>query len=438
MNTRILLTILLVAGFAFACSTGNPLINEARDQIQSQNFDEAIAATDRALEENPQDPLAHYFKAVAIGSKAEDVNPPSARTEYYEQMKESFNRAEEFGRQQEEVPDEINNISNVLNTIWAQEHNSAVQILTDDSVRAATTNPNDTAIAHLENAVALQPDSALSYVVLSSAHFQEGNVDEAISTYEKAMERFETPEVEDYDYLISLYLNQRMYDQARDLSEEAVEEYPGETSFVRYLADSYLQVGETDRAMEIVRDLIESDPENPQYRMVLGTQVYQLVSERNEEISSQYSQLNSMRRQARQLSGDEQENIEMRVNDLQSEIEEMEQEVSELTEVAISEIKQVTDLSPQDDNAYNILGIIYQNKAAALFEKRNSIVDDNELASQYDQQARETLRNALEYYEKAAEINPDETEYWQALFQVYTTLGMEEKAREAMEKADLQ
>ena len=53
MNTRILLTIILVAGFAFACSTGNPLINEARDQIQSQNFDEAIAATERALEENP-------------------------------------------------------------------------------------------------------------------------------------------------------------------------------------------------------------------------------------------------------------------------------------------------------------------------------------------------------------------------------------------------
>ncbi len=438
MNTRILFTIIFVAGFAFACATGDPLINEARDQIQSQNFDEAIAATERALEENPENPLAHYFKAVALGSKAEDINPPSARTDYYEQMKESFNKAEEFGRQQEEVPEEINNITTVLNTVWAQEHNSAVQILTDDSVRAATTDPNGTAIAHLENAVELQPDSALSYVVLSSAHFQEGNVDEAISTYEKAMERFETPEVEDYDYLISLYLNQRMFDQARDLSEEAVEEYPGETNFVRYLADSYLQIGEVDRAMEIVRDLIRSDPDNPQYRMVLGTQVYQLVSDRNEEINSMYSQLNSMRRQARQLNGEEKENVEMRISELESEIEEMEAEVDDLTEVAIDEIEQVTELDPQDDNAFNILGIIYQNKAAALFEKRNSIVDDNELASQYDQQARETLRNALEYYEKAAEINPDETEYWQALFQVYTTLGMEEKAREAMEKADLQ
>jgi hypothetical protein len=30
------------------------------------------------------------------------------------------------------------------------------------------------------------------------------------------------------------------------------------------------------------------------------------------------------------------------------------------------------------------------------------------------------------------------TDYWQALFQVYTTLGMDEEAEEAMQKAELE
>jgi tetratricopeptide (TPR) repeat protein len=100
-------------------------------------------------------------------------------------------------------------------------------------------------------------------------------------------------------------------------------------------------------------------------------------------------------------------------------------------------MEQVVELLPQDDDANNILGIIFQNKAANLFEQRNSIVDDNELVQELDDQAREALQEARTYYERAAEIDPDTPEYWESLFQVYTTLGMEEEAREAMEKAGM-
>jgi cytochrome c-type biogenesis protein CcmH/NrfG len=43
----------------------------------------------------------------------------------------------------------------------------------------------------------------------------------------------------------------------------------------------------------------------------------------------------------------------------------------------------------------------------------------------------------LPFYERAAEINPESTEYWMALFRIYTTLGMTEKALEAQDKAGL-
>jgi len=438
MKKRLLSIFFITSAVAIACSTGDPLVNEAENQIKSSNFDAAIEAAEQALENNPQNPLAYYFKGVALGSKAEDINPPSDRKSFYQEMRDSFDKAHEFGEVAEERPDQLDNIQNVVTTVWASEHNAAVQILTDDSVRAATPDPAGTAIAHLENATTIQPDSALSYIVLSSAHFQEGNIEEAISTYEIAMDILEEPQVEDYDYLISLYLNQRRYEDALGLSEEAAEAYPEETNFVRYLADAYLQTGDTDKALEVIRDLIQKDPDNPQYRMVLGTQVYQIVSEMNESISSKYTQLNSMQRQANQLSGSEQQEVEQNIAVLESELEELEAESDRLTQIAISAVEKAADLDPQNDNAHNVLGIIYQNKAATLFEKRNTITDNNELASQYDQEARENLRNAMTYYEKATEINPDNSEYWEALFQVYTTLGMDEKAREAMERAGIE
>ena len=122
---------------------------------------------------------------------------------------------------------------------------------------------------------------------------------------------------------------------------------------------------------------------------------------------------------------------------MREQIDELQQESSELTDIAIDNMEQVVELLPEDDDAHNILGIIYQNKAANLFEQRNSIVDDSELVQELDQRAREALQEARQYYERAAEIDPDVPEYWESLFQVYTTLGMEEEAREAMEKAGM-
>ncbi len=50
---------------------------------------------------------------------------------------------------------------------------------------------------------------------------------------------------------------------------------------------------------------------------------------------------------------------------------------------------------------------------------------------------KDTIRQAQEYFEKAVEIEPDNKNYWRSLFEIYTFLGEDEKAQEAMEKADM-
>src|SRR5699024_2247965 len=111
-------------------------------------------------------------------------------------------------------------------------------------------------------------------------------------------------------------------------------------------------------------------------------------------------------------------------------------EIDELANRAIEHLKAGIESRPDDDVAYNTLGIIYQNKAAAMYDQRN-LTRDNKKAAQFDSQASELLQQALTYYEKAAELAPDNSKYWQSLYQIYTQLGMDQKAQEASQKAGI-
>lgn len=436
-SLKFLLFPFLLAGIIWGCESTNPLVDEMETNSLLGNYDAVLETANTALEQDSSNGLAYFYRGIAYGSKAQQLEQPWEGEELYQMSRESFTEAEEWMNKAEERPEEYEEIDEIITSFWADEHNNAVAFLTEDSLRSTVNDPERYALGHLNNATTIQPDSALSFVVLASTQFNEGDIPAAIETYEAAMEKMETPEIEDYEFLISLYINQEQYDKAQELSLEANEVYPEHTEFVQFLADVYIQKGDVDEAITIIEDLIADEPDNPQYYRVLGTQIYQNVSEINSEIAELYNEVFEKEREARQLSGEEEEAAREEIEQVRNEISELQQESDELTDIAIENMEEVIRLQPEDDEAYNILGIIYQNKAANLFEQRNSIVDDSELVQELDQQARDTLQQSREYYEKAAEIDPDVPEYWESLFQVYTTLGMEEKAQEAMEKAGM-
>jgi tetratricopeptide (TPR) repeat protein len=433
-----ILPLLIFAGILWGCETTDPLVNDVQVGLVSGNYEMALEATEQALTENPENSIAHYYKGLVLATQAEGISDPAERRDLYEQSKSSFDRAKELmeALPEEERPSEYQELDDTVISFWAEEFNSGVNILTDDSLNAATPQPNETALSHFQNAVTINPDSSRTYQVISSTYFNMGNMEQAISSYEEAMERLENPTKEDYEYLISLYLQDGPYDKAIELAQQAREDFPDETVFVQFQVDAYIQSGERERAIELVQGLIEQEPNNPQYRRVLGTQVYQDVTRISNEVTDLYGEMFELNQELRNLEGSELEEAEQEVEEIQSQITEMESQIDELVDLSAQEMKKVVELEPEDESANYILGIIYQNYAANLFERRNNITD-NEQAREFDERARENLRTALTYYERAAELNPDDPEYWQSLFQVYTTLGMEEEAQEAMEKAGL-
>lgn len=432
---KLFFPIIALAAILLACETTDPFVNDVTVNIFTGDYDTALQITEDAITENPDNYVAHYYKGVVLAALAESFENPTDRKPYYERSRASLDTAKGLMENQEETPGELQELYDTIVGYWADEYNRGVNIQTDDSLFNITPDPYRTSMAYFENAVTINPDSAMTYQVMASTYFQMDDIDNAISVYETVMSLLDPPQIEDYEFLISLYLFENSFEPAIRYSEEARELYPDESSFVQFLADAYIQSGDREKAVELIEALIAQEPDNPQYRRVLGTQIYQSVDRTTVEVTELYRELFDLNIDLRGLSGAERTETESRMAEIQQEINRLEAEIDEFTKVSIEQMERVVELEPDSESANFILAIIYQNKAANLFERRNNIINDQNLYESFDDSARENLEQARIYYEAAAEINPENTDNWQSLFQVYTQLGMDEEALEAMEKA---
>lgn len=427
--------ITLFVGIIAGCGSSNPYVDDAQSNIKNQNFQAALEAAEQSIQNQPNDPLGYYYKGVALGEIA-DTKDASARQEYYERMNQAFEQAKEMAAKAEDTPSEIDRIPAVKNAVWQTEHNKAIEYASDDSVKNTVQNPLDISIAHLNNATTIQPDSVLSWDVKAQVYFMNENVDGAVTSMEKVMQLKDSLEVDDYARMAGYYSLNEQPKEAISTLEKGLEKYPENKDLATRLADGYTNAGQTDKAIATIEALIEQEPENPQFHLVLGTQIYKTVLKMSDSLKANSDEIFDLRQQMNQSQGDKAAKIKQQISQLDSENAELQQEITRLTDRATKELNTVLEYRPNDATAYNTLGIIYQNKASALFDKRNR-TDDNQEAAKIDAQAKEALKQAMEYYENAAEIDPDNQEYWKNLFSIYTALGMDQKAEEAMQKAGM-
>jgi tetratricopeptide (TPR) repeat protein len=203
--------------------------------------------------------------------------------------------------------------------------------------------------------------------------------------------------------------------------------YPDSIFLVQKKADALFKTNDTDGALEVVNELIMRDPSNPQYYLVVGTQIYQRV----QALSDEYQDNNDAIYDLKDTDGSEDEiaKLEARNAEILAESEEL----TSKAENALLKAAEIDDMNPV---TFNTLGILYQNKAAALFEQRNMTTDNDE-AARFDELARTEAEKAMLNYERASELNPDDQGIWETLFRIYTLLDYREKAEAAMEKAGM-
>lgn len=415
---------------------GSSLLDQAEKGISEGDIDMALAMVDSALAQNPNNPQAYFIRGRAYAHKAANNPNVADRKPSYQLSREALDKYISLQADEKEKTIAELSASNIALKRWSDEHNAAIALATNSPEAPQVDDPLQQAVYHLQNATTINPDSTLSFEVLAQVYTMKGDYANAVETYKKVMDMRDTPMAVDYDRLGAYYMQLDDYETAVDVLNEGVDNYPDSVSLVQKLTDSYFSLGNTDMGIKTLENLIERDPNNAQYHLVLGTQIYNLAASKNDEISANYNQLYELERAATNLRGSEKEDAEKRIAELRSTNQELQKEVAELTERAIKELNLVLELRPNDVTAYNTLGVVYQNKAAALFEERNA-TSDNEKAAELDAMAKEELRKAMKNYEKATELEPDNQEYWESLFRVYTALGMNEKAEEAMKKAGM-
>src|SRR5699024_1278648 len=103
------------------------------------------------------------------------------------------------------------------------------------------------------------------------------NFEEAAGAKEKylSMAQDTTLEANDYLQLASYHFQLGRNNDVVTALEAAYEQFPDNQEIVSNLADAYQRVGEPEKAISTVEKLVEQEPENPQYHLVLGTQIYQ-------------------------------------------------------------------------------------------------------------------------------------------------------------------
>jgi len=431
----------LLALFVLASCGGDPNIESAKLNLSRKDYKRALESVDAAIATNPANPLAYYYRGQILIEIGKQETVPN-RAPFYQRADSALAASTRLYEETAQTSKEYLLIDLMRSNTWVEEYNNAINTINAAQDSEMTDAQFERIVGHLNNAFAILPDSINAVDLLAEVYLFRNNYDMTIATYQRAMALAKDTVVTRYMRLGELYVQQQRYEEALDILKTGLAIFPGQLEMTQALANAYLQMNNTDRALEVLGSLIAMDPENKQYRLVYGFQLYELTRGLSDDLRNVYTQLDDVNRMIREEERKSRPNrtvvAEHRATQarLNGEAARIEGELADLSSRAVAELRKASELDATDSNSFFIWGVVLQDSASRLIDKRNA-TDDNAKAMQFDNQAKVLLQECATLYEKAAGIEPENTEYWMALFRVYTALGQTEKALEAQQKAGL-
>lgn len=208
--------------------------------------------------------------------------------------------------------------------------------------------------------------------------------DEALGAFQKLADNGDA-NIDTYKTMIFLYRTEKEdMEKVLEIVTKALEKFPENKELTQEKITTLIMMERVDEAKAELEAAINSEPTNPLYYYFLGY-LYDF-----------------------QEDGDN----------------------------AIEQYKKAIELNPEYYEANYNLGVVYYNKAREILSALNSLSLDEyrKQESSYLDSAAVHFREALPYFEKAAEINPEEDlQLLETLEGVYIRLKMNDKA-EALEK----
>lgn len=439
MFTRLGMTML--ATLVLISCGGDPNIESAKLNLSRRDYAKALESADAAIAMTPTNPLAHYYRGYILLEQGKR-QVVGNRESFYLSADSSFTTAAELYKTQPQPGKEYALIELNRTNTWVEEYNAAIYVLNADPDAELTADQYDKSIAHLLNAFAILPDSLGALDILGEVYLMRNDDANALATFQRAIASDGEQTAFRYQRIGQLKMRARAFVEAESIFKEGIAKFPASVELVQELADLYIQNNEADKAIAVLSDLVAREPDNAQYRLVYGIQIYSVTQELADGLRATYASMEelnrSIREEERKSRPDRNLLAQYRttLSQYTQEASTSETRMNTLTDRAEAELKKSIELSNTNPFAYNALGTIYYNKGLGFFDKRNA-TSNNAEAMEFDRLGRSFLEASLPYNERAAELDSANTDYWMFLFRIYTMLGMTEKALEAQQKAGL-
>lgn len=392
---------MLAFGFFFfvssACGTLFHSGGQPDEAFEQGEYETALAAVNERLREEPENRQLLVLKAETLEQLAVKQDHPEERVPYYREMRSTLDILS--GDVQEEQAEEI--------ARRAREHEL------DEALRLMETreNPDSGApariVAHLENAILIDPMHADTYSIKSDVHYNSGELAMALETLRRAERYIERLPFAIREKIAFLLLEEGDIPQAIELYEELLEEQPGNNAIRHGLVNAYILGEEHEQSVALLRELLREESENYSYHQSLATELFFLIRERIDLLV-----------EGSLPAGADEERIE---------------ELLGWMEEAETRYESVRELHPDPDEIIYITAAFYKNAASQLI-RLSGYQTDNESA--FEEKALELLTRSVPIWQEVTERYPENPEVWRSIYRIYSQLGMEQEAEQARSRAN--
>lgn len=365
--------LLLVAGFFFSCSSSKVSVD---DLIANNNYQQAVQEIDKQLQENPNQPALLIQKGELNAIRAGQTDP-EVRTELYSNADDDFEKAVEAGatNAQQAV------IDSLRQQYWKDEHNAGVRISDNEEID----HRYQRAAIHFQNALILQKNAICSYKNLSIAQFNLGNLDEATHTLEQALQYVTDAPADIFENLGYLYLEKGEAQKAAHFYEQANKNITDDTNLAFGLINAYIANKNSEKAAKLLEDIIQKYPNNANFRNVYGTQLYQIASQKMDDLKTAYTNNNSAR------------------------VQQILAEAKEAGEEAETQLVEAFKKDSSNTDYLESLAVFYNNLSSKYLALLPVAFTDNVI--DHEEKAYRLIDSAITYYKKLTDINPNNEEY---------------------------
>lgn len=401
-NSVLRITTLIFIGVVIFLSVGCSTFQSTNSQSDApdQQITEEIEDIEKQIEEDPANGVLYFEKGKLLNELAQQEKDPAGRSPIYREMYQTLKQAETQLEESGQTS-RMQEIEELLNVTWSNEHNQGVKHTQSDST--LDQEELDKAISYFNNATIILPDTAVSYQLKARTQYRNHNKKGAIQTLENARETIQNVSVELMEQLAFLYLDTDQPERAVDIYKQAESISEANRNLLHGLVNAYIESEDHSKALQVLDILAENEPDNITYTKTKGTQLYLLGARKIDSL---------------QASG---------IN--QQEKEKLFSEGDSLWTKAVDHFQQAFENNEEDEQWKRELAEFYQTMSAKYQQALPHISETSKETAR--QRMDDYLGASIPLYVSLVEQYPENQLFWRNLYTAYSYLGMDEEAARA-------